>query len=173
MKQPGLRQLAIIGVAFATASCSELASSTGFGNTGTQARPQPSASQPAADTGAKTSSASGVYAITFGVRSGSKLGAVQFDARGSGDWQGSGDKVACSSLVSGSMHACNDKGGGVLSCGLINTSGIPGGADLVRCDFASKSPVSAGDFSVRVIDASNTATKPVSANVVVKRAAAR
>ena len=99
---------------------------------------------------------------------------MQFDARSSaGDWQGSGDKVACSPLVSGAMHACNDKGGGLLSCGLIATSGIGSSADIVRCQFQAKAGISPGDFSVKVIDASNTSTKPVGADVVVTRVSAQ
>jgi hypothetical protein len=121
-------------------------------------------------------SALGVYAVTFGVRSGGgRLGAIQFEARPrhSGRWQGRGAKVACANITGAAMHACNEKSNGVLTCGLIDTNGIPASSDLVRCVFESDTPVSASDFSVRVVDASNTATKPVHAEVLVTRVKAR
>ena len=138
------------------------------GNVGAGAKPEASS--------AKTTSASGVYSVTFGVRSGAgKLGAVQFDARprAGGQWQGSGAKVACATLVGSSMTACNEKGGGLLSCGLINPNGFAVPADLVRCDFQSKTPVAPSDFSVKVVDSSDTAAKPVGAYVLVTSITAR
>jgi hypothetical protein len=125
---------------------------------------------------AKTTSPSGVYSVTFGVRSGAgKLGAVQFDVRprAAGQWQGSGAKVACTSLIGSAMTACNEKSGGLLSCGLINPNGFAVPADIVRCVFQSKSPVAPSDFSVKVVDSSDTAAKPVGAYVLVTSVAAR
>jgi len=125
---------------------------------------------------AKTTSKSGVYSITFGVRSGAgKLGAVQFDARprAGGQWQGSGAKVACTTLLASAMTACNEKSGGVLSCGLINPNGFSTPTDLVRCEFRSGTPVAPSDFSVKVVDSSDTAAKPVGAYVLVTDVKAR
>ena len=152
------------------AGCAELGSSVGTASRGTQGAtaPPPSAVKPA-------TSKSGVYAVTFGVRGGAgRLGAVQFDARpkGPGQWQGSGAKVACTNLVAPAIHACNDKGG-VLSCGFIDTNGISTPTDLVACAFESSTPVSAAEFTVKVVDASNTSTKRVRADVVVTRVTAR
>jgi hypothetical protein len=147
--------------------CSELSSSVGSASRSVQSTSAPAASSK------PTTSASGVYAVTFGVRGSGRLGAVQFDARpGSGQWQGSGAKVACKNLVPPAIHACNDKGG-TLSCGFMDTNGIATPADIVTCTLESSKPVSAADFSIKVIDASNTATKPVKADVVVTRVTGR
>jgi hypothetical protein len=150
-------------------ACSELGTTT---SSGTARRTEPAATR-ADDTPA--SSRSGVYAVTFGVRGGGRLGAIQFEARPrkAGRWQGRGADVACANVAGAGMHACNQKSNGVLSCGLIDTNGIPASSDLVRCVFESDTPVSAGDFSIRVVDASNTATKPVRAEVLVTRVKAR
>ena len=161
--------LALASIAgLAWAGCAELSSGVGSASRsvqGTSAAPAPSTTP--------TTSKSGVYAVTFGVRGSGRLGAVQFDARpGSGQWQGSGDKVACKNLVPPAIHACNDKGG-VLSCGFIDTNGIATPSDIVTCMLESSKPISAADFSIKVIDASNTATKPVQASVVVTRVTGR
>ena len=166
----GVLALALAASALVAAACSELGTTT---SSGAARRREPAASQPD-DTPA--TSQSGAYAVTFGVRSGGgRLGAIQFEARPrkSGRWQGRGAKVACANITGAAMHACNEKGNGVLSCGLIDTNGIPASSDLVRCVFESDAPVSPADFSIRVVDASNTAPKPVSADVVVTRVKAR
>lgn len=118
--------------------------------------------------GAPAASASGRYSVTFAVTSRSgRLGAVQFDARASGDWQGTGGSVACRNVAGAAMMACNDKGGGLLTCALIDQGGIPTPKRLVVCSLSSSKPVSAGAISVRVVDASTPGMKPASPTVSV------
>jgi hypothetical protein len=162
---------AIGALALVLGGCANLPASLG----GTSSNARTPGAQPEASS-AKTTSSSGVYAVTFGVRSGAgKLGAVQFDARprAGGAWQGSGAKVACTTLIGSAMTACNEKGGGLLSCGLINPNGFAVPTDLVRCEFQSKTPVAPSDFSVKVVDSSDTAAKPVGAYVLVTSVTAR
>jgi len=117
-------------------------------------------------------SASGVYSVTFGVSARtSRLGAVQFDAKAksSGGWQGAGASVACQNISGAAMMACNNKGGGLLSCALIDQNGIATPRDLVTCRFTAAKPVGAGDFSVKVTDASSPDMKPVNVNIAVTK----
>ena len=97
------------------------------------------------------------------------MGAVQFDVKSKvpGNWKGDAAKVACTDLASAAMHTCNNKGKGSLSCALIDPNGIGTPTALARCAFQSGKPVSAADFTVKVVDASNTAMKRVNVSVVV------
>jgi hypothetical protein len=167
-----LLMLAVLGVT----GCGSLqfdGSSTQTTSTHAQAPSRPAAA--AAPSAAAASSASGVYSVTFGIRARtSRLGAVQFDAKakGPGSWQGSGGAVACRNVSGAAMMACNNKGGGLLSCALIDPKGIATPKDLVTCRFASGQSIGAGDFSVKVTDASNPDMKPVSVSVAVTHVAA-
>ena len=76
-------------------------------------------------------------------------------------------------MVSASLHACNDKKGGSLSCAVVDTTGFAGPTALMECSFKSRNAVSAGDFSVRVVDASGPDLAPVDARVVVAGVYAR
>jgi hypothetical protein len=67
------------------------------------------------------------------------------------------------------MMACNNKGGGLLSCALIDPKGIATPKELVTCRFGASKPVGVGDFSVKVTDASGPDMKPVGVSVVVTR----
>jgi hypothetical protein len=132
------------------------------------ARPAPTPeTRPAA---APAASGSGVYTVTFGVdnRAG-RLGAVQFEARvGAGaDWQGAGASVSCRNSSGASMMACNDKGGGVLSCAFVDTAGVSTPCSLVTCRIVSPKPIAASDFKIKVVDASSPDMKPAKASVVV------
>ena len=142
----------------------------------TATRPKTPGAQPAAPTAAPaaapSASASGAYAVTFGINARtSRLGAVQFDARakGAGGWQGAGGAVACRNVSGAAMMACNNKGGGLLSCALIDPNGIGTPKELVTCRFGASKPVGAGDFSVKVTDSSSPDMKPVPVSVVVTR----
>lgn len=143
----------------------------------TVAKTQPAAR--AAPTTAPASAAvqkkgSGAYSVTFGIRARtSHLGAVQFDARakGAGNWQGSGGAVACRNISGAAMMACNNKGGGMVSCALIDPKGIATPKDLVACRFISSKAVDAAEFTVKVTDASSPELNPVGVNVVVTRVA--
>jgi hypothetical protein len=104
------------------------------------------------------------------------LGALQFDINytgGSGGWLGAGGGAGCTWLVSAAIKACNDKRGGDLTCALVDTSGITGPATLIECIFKSRNSVAAGDFSVRVTDASTPDLQPADARVFVSGVYAR
>jgi hypothetical protein len=160
--------IALIASLLVLPGCAEL-SSGNFGGTQSTSTPSPSDGKPA------TAGPSGAYAVTLGVKNNAgRLGAIQFTARarGAGSWQGAGANVACTNLTGRSMHACNGNGS-ELSCGLIDTNGISTPTDLVTCTFKSSAAVSSVDFSVQVVDATNTATKPVKADVVVTKVTAK
>lgn len=65
------------------------------------------------------------------------------------------------------MHTRNNKGKGRLSCALIDPNGISTPTGLARCAFQSSKPVSAADFTVKVVDSSNTSMKRVGVSVVI------
>jgi hypothetical protein len=69
------------------------------------------------------------------------------------------------------MMACNNKGGGMVSCALIDPKGIATPKDLVACRFISSKAVDAAEFTVKVTDASSPELNPVGVNVVVTRVA--
>jgi hypothetical protein len=150
-------------------SCAGMLPGTGTNNS-THASGTKGTSAPA-KTSAPAASASGNYSVTLGVTSRSgRLGAVQFDARiKGGDWQGSGGSVACRNVSGAAMLACNDKGGGTLSCALIDQGGIATPNALVVCGLSSSKPIAAADFSVKVVDASTPAMKPAKATVAVTK----
>jgi hypothetical protein len=139
----------------------------------TAARPKAPATAPASAPSAApaAASASGAYSVTFGITGRtSRLGAVQFDARAkSGNWQGAGASVSCRNVSGAAMMACNNKGGGLLSCALIDPNGIATPKDLVICRVSASKAIGAGDFSVKVTDASSPDMKPVGTSVVVTR----
>lgn len=104
------------------------------------------------------------------------LGALQFDINytgGSGGWLGAGGGAGCTWLVPAAIKACNDKRGGDLTCALVDTNGIAGPATILECIFKSRNSVAAGDFSVRVTDASTPDLQPADARVVVSGVYAR
>jgi hypothetical protein len=110
------------------------------------------------------------YAVTIGIATGSgDIGAVQFDVSTTSDgvWEGQRDKVACTNLSGAAMMACNNKGDQGLSCALIDPDGITLPTDLTKCDFLSDKPISAGDFSVNVVDSSDTTMQPTEVEISV------
>lgn len=165
------------GVTFVVVVAALVASGCAGLQTGSPSTPaQKTATRPKAPTTAPApaptaASASGAYSVTFGISARtSRLGAVQFDARAkSGNWQGAGASVSCRNVSGAAMMACNNKGGGLLSCALIDPNGIATPKDLVTCRIAASKAVGAGDFSVKVTDASSPAMKPVGVSVVVTR----
>lgn len=145
------------------------------GGTSTRANAPSTATAAPAPSATLASSASGTYAVTFGIRARTGvLGAVQFDARSKagGSWQGAGGAVACRNISGAAMMACNNKGGGLLSCALIDPKGIATPKDLVTCRLVSGKAVSAGDVAVKVTDASKPDMKAVDVSVVVTQVAA-
>jgi len=66
------------------------------------------------------------------------------------------------------MMACNDKGGGRLSCAFVDPKGVGTPIDLVACRLTSSKPVAAADFAIKVVDASSPDMKPAKASVVVR-----
>jgi hypothetical protein len=117
------------------------------------------------------------YGIRFDVGpTDGPIGALQIevDHTGtSGAWLGAKAGVACRWMVSASLHACNDKGGGKLSCAVVDTTGFTGPTGLMECSFKSKNAVSASDFTVDVVDASSPGLEPIDVRVVVAGVYAR
>jgi hypothetical protein len=117
------------------------------------------------------------YGVRFDLaQTSGPLGALQFDVNysgGSGGWLGAGGGADCTWLVSVAIKACNDKRGGDLTCALVDTTGITGPLALMECTFKSRNSVAAGDFSVRVTDASTPDLQPADARVFVSGVYAR
>jgi len=159
----------LIGSLVLASGCAEM---TGGHRQGTRTASSPGTA------GAKPTTGGGgahAYAVTIGVKNNAgRLGSVQFNARGPGKgaWHGGGANVACTNLTGRAMHACNGQGA-TLSCGLIDTGGIgtPGG--LVTCTFDAAGALSAGDISVKVVDATDVSNKAVNANVAVTNITAK
>lgn len=168
------RALLSLTAGFVLAACSSLGSTAAPKQTATSA---PAASRapaptkaPATPSAPAAASASGGYTVTFGVgnRIG-PLGAVQFEAiaKGSADWQGAAASVACRNISGAAMMACNDRGSGRLSCAFIDQKGIATPVSLVSCRISAAKALAAGDFAVKVIDASSPDMKPAKPSVVV------
>lgn len=173
MKITRTRSLALT-LACAIAACGPLATSS---SSKKPASPAPAPTKTAAPSKAATpstaptASASGGYTVTFGVGNKvGRLGAVQFEvtAKGGADWQGSAASVGCRNVSGASMMACNDKGGGRLSCAFVDQKGVATPTDLVVCKLTSSKPVAASDFAIKVVDASSPEMKPAKASVVVR-----
>jgi hypothetical protein len=117
------------------------------------------------------------YGIRFDLAAASgPVGALQVEIDyngGGGGWLGAGGTVACRWMVSASLHACNDNRGGNLKCAVVDTTGFAAPTALMECSFKSRNAVSAGDFSVNVVDASGPDLAPVDARVVVAGVYAR
>ena len=158
------------------AACGPLASTTTAPKQ-TANRPPATASRAPAPTNAPATpsapaaaSASGGYTVTFGVSNRvGRLGAVQFEAtaKGSADWQGAAASVACRNVSGAAMMACNDRGSGRLSCAIIDQKGIATPMSLVSCRISAAKSLAAGDFAVKVVDASSPDMKPAKPSVVV------
>lgn len=117
------------------------------------------------------------YGVRFDLASSSgPIGALQFDVDyhgGSGGWLGAGGGADCRWLLQAALHACNDKRGGSLTCALVDTNGFSGPSALMECSFKSRNSVAAGDFAVRVTDASDPGLNPTDARVIVSSVYAR
>ena len=104
------------------------------------------------------------YAVSIGVTTSSgALGALQFDIRqvgATGGWLGAGAGAVCTPDVPVALAQFNDRGGRWLSAAMVDMSGITTPGPVVTCTFKSREPVSAGNFSVQVIDASGLDADP-------------
>ncbi len=106
------------------------------------------------------------YIVQIGVASESgPLGALQFDVDhtgSSGGWQGSAGGVNCNFDTPAGLAVCNDKGGGRLSCALVDMSGFDTPAAIVTCVFKTSEGLDAADFSLSVQDAADVESHNVS-----------
>lgn len=101
------------------------------------------------------------YDVQVGVTSGAGLlAALQFDVRftGEGGWQGSAGGVVCSTHPQVALATYNDVGRGWLRAAMIDITGFDAVGPISTCRFQSNDTVTAGDFSVSVIDASTPDT---------------
>ena len=93
---------------------------------------------------------------------------VDYLGPGDGGWLGTGGQVGCRWFVPATLHACNDKRGGALSCAVVDTGGFTGPTDLAECSFvATTDSLTASDFDVQVVDASAPDLSPTAADVTV------
>ena len=109
-----------------------------------------------------------VWDITFSANSVGNLGALQIDVSGpdGGGWLGKGASTECEALVS-AILAANFVGEGRLKASLISLDGIATPGPFLRCGFESEDIPLADDFSIRVVDAADTESDPVSPLPVV------
>jgi len=111
------------------------------------------------------------YAVTVEILNNAGLvGALQFDINhtgGSGGWQGAQGSVRCTWNVSGGITACNDVGSGRVRCALADVSGFQTPSSIATCIFRTDEGLSASDFNVQVIDASDPEFKQASVNMAV------
>jgi hypothetical protein len=101
--------------------------------------------------------------ITFSVDSSEDLGALQLDISGpdGGGWIGRGAGTDCEALVS-AILAANFAGEGRLKAGLISLEGLATPGPILRCGFESRNKPEAEDFAIRIVDAADTESDPVS-----------
>jgi len=91
------------------------------------------------------------------------LGALQFEISyngTSGGWVGIQGDAQCDALVD-ALRAINDTGARSIRVGLVSVQGMPTPAAMVRCSFRSRDYVAATNFTVQVVDASDTDSNPV------------
>lgn len=103
------------------------------------------------------------YDLTIGVRSGGRFGALQLEINhlgGSGGFIGRGDQVDCVSMVE-AIAAANYVGERTAKIGLISLAGINTPANVVRCGFRTREPLSPNSFNVVVVDAADTESQPL------------
>jgi len=110
--------------------------------------------------------------ITFGVTSNETIASLQYDtdySGASGNFDGTGGSVSCTSSVAGAIAAFNDNDGTkVLGTGLVALAGFTGPLDVATCNYTTSNPaLAAGDFGITVTDASDTNFLPLSPTVAV------
>jgi len=112
-----------------------------------------------------------VYDLTASVISDSgRLGALQFDINPrsiAGRWVGSAGTVNCSFNVAVGLSVCNDKGGGLLSCALVDLSGFDTSGSIVTCQLAASTQPSPDDFLVVVQDTADVNSQKVSVEMAI------
>lgn len=74
---------------------------------------------------------------------------------------GKGARVDCEALVN-AVFAANFAGQSGLKLGLISLEGLAIPGPIVRCGFESRTTPEPGDFTIRVIDAADSESDPVS-----------
>ena len=100
----------------------------------------------------------------------SPIGALQFEVAPvgqTGGWIGVRADLDCEWLVEYDLAACNDKGGGHLSCAYVDTGGLVAPAPLLECGYASFDEVTAESFEIEVVDASAPSLEPLDVRVAV------
>jgi hypothetical protein len=100
------------------------------------------------------------FAVTVGVNNAAgRLGALQFDisfrGSGRGGFAGAAGSARCQTEIPAALATFNDKGNGTLSGALVDLDGIETPGAVATCTFKSRENVSAGDFSIRVVDAAD------------------
>ncbi len=93
------------------------------------------------------------------------LGSLQYDldySGASGEFEGSADSVTCENLVGGAISTMADDDVDTVGVAVISLSGFTGPTDVTRCVWlpSGADPV-AGDYSITIVDASDTDAMPV------------
>jgi hypothetical protein len=110
--------------------------------------------------------------VTFGVTAAEPLGVLHFSTDYSGvqgSFDGSGDTVACRSLIEGASITANDQcdgdysrcqwgDGRKLNLALVHPAGFSSTRAAVRCRFVSAEEVDGGSFAVELLGAGRPKT---------------
>ena len=112
------------------------------------------------------------YVVTIGVTSQGKLGALQFNLQHhgtSGGFAGAGASARCQNTgaAASALASFNDVGNGVLRAGFIDLNGFDTPGAVATCTFKSRDSVTASDFSIEVVDATDPELKPQNVAVAV------
>jgi hypothetical protein len=98
------------------------------------------------------------YAVTASVVSSSgSLGALQYEIRylgGDGVFVGAAGAVECESAAQAQLASFNNAGDGFLKAALVDLKGFATPSPISVCQFATPGSLSAGDFSISIVDAS-------------------
>jgi len=76
-------------------------------------------------------------------------------------FDGSGSSVACTNL-SAALGSFDDDDAGLVTAGFIAFGPASGPTDLMVCDVTAAAPITAGDLSVSIVDASDPSANPIS-----------
>ncbi len=101
--------------------------------------------------------------VTVTVVSSEDLGALQLEISGpeTGSWAGKGAGVDCGALGS-AILAANFAAENRIKVGLISLEGLATPGPILRCGFESGNTPEAEDFTIRIVDAADTDSDPVS-----------
>lgn len=113
------------------------------------------------------------YRSTFEIPDEERVGAVQFDVDYSelgGPSRGTDNDLRfdCATLIDGALaEFSNDRTNGVLTVGLVSLAGFDTPAEIVECQLAAPSELSADGLQLEVVEAVDPETNPIDVSVGV------